>query len=169
MRRLCLLLPDVDRAHRLVDDLRNAGIDDADIFVIASEHAELGDLPDAGGIANSDFYPQLERGLALGGAIGVIGGLVAMRVLGAVIGGGALVLFGLVGAGVNALLGAIAGSSFPNSRLTEFQAAIEAGHVLVMVDVPRANIDEIERLLSERHPEIEVEKLEPRTPILPHA
>jgi len=59
MQRLCFLLPDV-----------------------ANERTELGDLPDAGKIEESDFYPQLKRGLALGGAIGVIGGLIAMRAVG---------------------------------------------------------------------------------------
>ena len=168
MRRFCFLLPDVASAHGIVDDLRGEGINDADIFVVANESTDLGDLPDAGEIEKSDFYPQLKRGLALGGAIGVIGGLVAMRVAGAVIGGGAVVLFGLVGAGVNALLAAIAGASFSNSRLAEFEAAVQAGHVLVMVDVPPARIDEIEGLVRQRHPEIEIEKLEPRTRVFAH-
>jgi len=41
------------------------------------EGTELGDLPAAGAIETSDFYPQLKRGLAMGGTIGLIGGLVA--------------------------------------------------------------------------------------------
>jgi hypothetical protein len=145
MQRLCFLLPDV-----------------------ANERTELGDLPDAGKIEESDFYPQLKRGLALGGAIGVIGGLIAMRAAGAVFGGGAVLLFGLIGAGVNALLAATAGASFPNSRLTQFEKAIETGHVLVMVNVPSGEVAAIEQLVESRHPEVEVETLEPHTPAFPH-
>ncbi len=168
MKRLCFLLPNVANAHGVVDELRGQGIKDADIYVVASEDTELGDLPDAGDIQKSDFYPQLERGAALGGAVGVIGGLVAMRVAGAVFGGGAVLLFGLIGAGLNALLAAMAGAGFPNSRLTEFEAAIGAGHVLVMVDVPAARVREIEQLVNSRHPEIEIEKIEPRTSAIAH-
>jgi hypothetical protein len=165
MKRLCVLLPNVESAHGVVDDLRARGIGDADIYVVANEATELGDLPDAGKIEESDFYPQLERGLAIGGSIGVIGGLIAMRVAGAVFGGGAVLLFGLIGAGLNALLAATAGASFPNSRLTQFEDAIEAGHVLVMVNVPVKDVGAIAKLLKKRHPEVEIEAVEPHTPV----
>lgn len=168
MKRLCFLLPDVNTAHGVVGDLRGKGIADADIYVVANERTELGDLPDAGNIEKSDFYPQLTRGLAMGGAIGLVGGMIAMRVAGAVFGGGAVLLFGLIGAGVNALLAAIAGAAFPNSRLTQFEAAIESGHVLVMVNVAEEAVAEIEKLVKARHPEAEIEGVEPHTPVVPH-
>ena len=168
MKRLCFLLPDVDTAHGVVDDLRARGIGDADIYVVANDETELGDLPDAGNIEKSDFYPQLARGLATGGTIGVIGGLIAMRVAGAVFGGGAVLLFGLIGAGINALLAAMAGAAFPNSRLTQFEKAIESGSVLVMVNVAEDAVGDIETLVRARHPEAEIEGFEPHTPALPH-
>lgn len=168
MKRLCFLVPDADSAHGVVDDLRTLGLRDSDIYVVANEETPLGDLPDAGRVEESDFYPQLKRGLAMGGTIGIIGGLVAMRVAGTVFGGGAVLLLGLIGAGFNGLLAAMSGAAFPNSRLTEFEQAIESGHVLVMVDVPRERIEEIERVVRGRHPEIEIEKIEPHTPVVPH-
>jgi hypothetical protein len=167
MRRLCFLVPDVNSAHGVVDDLRAAGIADANLYVVAREGESLGDLPDAGIIAKSDFYPELKRGLAMGGAIGIIGGLIAMRVAGAVIGGGAVLLLGLIGAGLNGLLSAIAGAAFPNSRLAEFESAVEKGHVLIAVDAVPSQVDEVERIIKARHPEVEIEFLEPRTPIVP--
>jgi hypothetical protein len=167
MSRLCFLVPNLESAHGVVGDLRSAGIADSNLYVIAREGSPLGDLPDAGMIAKSDFYPQLERGLAMGGAIGVIGGLIALRVLGAVIGGGAVLLFGLIGAGFSGLLSAIAGSSFPNSRLAEFEQAVEAGHVLIMVDAAPERVPALERVVRQRHPELEIEHLESRAPILP--
>jgi hypothetical protein len=167
MRRLCFLVPNVESAHGVIDDLRSAGIADANLYVVARGGTPLGDLPEAGEIATSDFYPQLERGLAMGGTIGLIGGLIAMRVLGAVIGGGALLLFGLIGAGVSGLLSAIAGASFPNSRLAQFEQAIEAGSLLIMVDATKEQIPLVEGIVTARHPEAEVEGFEPRAPILP--
>ena len=168
MKRLCFLLPDVDTAHGVVDDLRARGIGDADIYVVANDETELGDLPDAGNIEKSDFYPQLARGLATGGTIGVIGGLIAMRVAGAVFGGGAVLLFGLIGAGINALLAAMAGAAFPNSRLTQFEKAIQSGDILVMVNVADDAVEEIDKLVKTRHPDAEIEGVEPHTPIVPH-
>jgi len=167
MRRLCFLVPDVDSAHGVVGDLRGAGITDENIYVVAREGTPLGDLPEAGEIATSDFYPQLERGLAVGGTIGVIGGLLAMRALGAVIGGGAVLLFGLIGAGVSGLLSAIAGASFPNSRLAQFEDEIEKGRLLIMVDATDDQRPLVERIVTTRHPEAEIEGFEPPAPILP--
>lgn len=168
MKRLCFLVPDADSAHGIVEDMTGLGIHESEIYVVANEDVPLGDLPDAGAIQESDFYPQLRRGAAMGGTIGILGGLVAMRVAGTVFGGGAVLLLGLIGAGFSALLASIFGSAFPNSRLNEFEKAIQDGHVLVIVDVPPERIDEIERIVNSRHPEIEIEKLEARTPIVPH-
>ena len=167
MKRVCFLLPDIASAHGVVDDLRARGVHEADIYVVANEDAELGDLPDAGAIEKSDTYPQLERGLAMGGVIGVIGGIIAMRIAGFALGGAAILLFGLVGAGINGLLAAIAGASFPNSRLAEFEQKINEGHVLVMVDVATEDVPEVERLIERRHPELEIETIEPPAPVVP--
>jgi hypothetical protein len=167
MKRLCFLAPDVDSAHRIVADLRRSGFKDEDIYVVAREGTPLGDLPDAGMIAESDFYPQLERGLAAGGAIGVIGGLIAMRVAGAVFGGGAVLLFGLIGAGINGLLAAAFGAGFPNSRLTAFEDEIESGKVLIMVDVPKRRVPEVNERIKQLHPEAEMEGFEPPVPVVP--
>ena len=167
MKRLCFLLPDVGSAHGVVGDLRAVGIDDGRIYVIANGKTPLGDLPEAGLDDTSDFYPQLERGLALGGAIGVIGGLVAMRVAGAVFGGAAVILFGLIGAGINGIMAGIAGAAFPNSRLTEFESAIEAGHVLVILDLSAEEVPAVTEVVKNRHPEVELIKLERHTPIIP--
>lgn len=167
MKRLCFLLPDIDSAHGVVDDLRSAGFVDEDIYVLAKDTVPLGDLPDAGMIEKSDFYPQLTRGLAAGGAVGAIGGLIAMRLAGVALGGGAVLLFGLIGAGLSGLLAASAGAAFPNSRLQEFEEAIEEGHVLVMVNVPGERIETTEALIRQRHPELEIEHVEPHTPAVP--
>ncbi len=164
---MCFLVPNADSAHRVVDELRSKGWKDEQIFVFANDETPLGDLPDAGLIQKSDFYPQLTRGLATGGAIGAIGGLVAMRVAGAVFGGGAVVLFALIGAGLNGLLSAIAGSAFPNSRLVQFEKAIAAGEVLVMVNVESDQVDDVMKLIKAHHPEVEIETIEPRAPVIP--
>lgn len=169
MKRLCFLLPNADSAHGVVEDLRKNGFHDSLIHVFANESTKLQDLPEAGPADTSDFYPQLQRGMAMGGSLGAIGGLIAMRVAGGIFGGGAVLLFALIGAGINGLLAAMAGAAFPNSRLREFETAIEAGHVLVMVDVTAEELPVVERIVLTQHPEVEIETFEPHTPIVPRS
>jgi hypothetical protein len=45
------------------------------------------------------------------------------------------------------------GAAVPNSRLKQFQADLEAGRVLLMVDVPFRRAAEIMELVASRHPE----------------
>jgi len=81
--------------------------------------------------------------------------------------------WGLVG--VLAVLGAVfgawassmIGSSAPNSRLRVFEKDIEAGKLLLMVDVPRGRVEEIETLLEATHPEARFAGLDPAVPAFP--
>ena len=59
------------------------------------------------------------------------------------------------------------GVSLPSSRLRKFAAAIAAGELLLMVDVPRARVEEIEALIRRHHPEAEREGVEPNIPLFP--
>ena len=59
------------------------------------------------------------------------------------------------------------GSSTPSRRLKRFDKAIEDGQYLLIVDVPRSRITEIEELLARTHPEAHFEGLEPNVPAFP--
>jgi hypothetical protein len=59
----------------------------------------------------------------------------------------------LLGAPLGAWMASMAGAAVPNSRLRQFQADIEAGRVLTMVDVPFSRVAEITELVLSRHPE----------------
>ena len=63
--------------------------------------------------------------------------------------------------------GSMAGASVPNSRLKQFQQDMDAGRVLLMVDVPRQRIDEIQELIGRRHPEAFARGQEPSIPAFP--
>jgi hypothetical protein len=77
-RRLYFLLPNVPRARQVVDELLLARIDDHHIHVMAREGTPLGDLPKANLLQRSDFVHGMEIGLSVGGATGIIAGLVAI-------------------------------------------------------------------------------------------
>jgi len=76
---------------------------------------------------------------------------------------GATVAGALLGAWVSSMVG----SGIPNSRLRHFEAQIDAGRILLMVDVPERNVERIQALLGERHPEAQDYGLEPRIPVFP--
>lgn len=167
MRRLYFLLPNLEITHKVINELLLARVEERHLHVIAAEGAELGDLPKASLLQKSDFIPAMERGVALGGATGVLAGLAALALPGVVVAGGAMLAIGLLGAGMGAWLGGMIGMDVDNSQVKKFQSAIEQGEVLVLVDVPKDRTAEIEALVKKHHPEVDFEGTEPTIPAFP--
>jgi hypothetical protein len=171
MRRLYFLIPTVDSAKTIVDELLLARVEQRHMHIAAADHHALteANLPEANLLQESDFIPAVERGLAIGGATGILAGIAAVALpgVGLVLGGGAILGIGLAGAGVGAWLSSMIGISAPSSRLTEFEDAIKQGSLLMMVDVPKTRVEEITSLIKQHHPEAEVEGTEPVIPAFP--
>ncbi len=167
MRRLYFLLPDLEVTHKVIDELLLTHIEESHLHVLAAEGVELGDLPEATLLQKSDFIPAMERGVALGGATGLLGGLVALAMPGFVIAGGAVLAMGLVGAGMGVWMGGMIGVDVDNSQVKQFKSAIEEGKVLVMVDVPKDRVEDVETLVKKHHPDAEFEGTEPHIPAFP--
>ena len=165
MRRLYFLIPTVDSATKIVDELLLARIEQRHIHIAAADHHALleANLPEAGLLQESDFVPAVERGLAIGGATGILAGIAAVAIpgVGLVLGGGAILGIGLAGAGLGAWASGMIGVSAPSTRLKEFESAISEGNLLMMVDVPKQQVDEVTELIRKHHPEVEVEGTEP--------
>ena len=169
MKRLCFLCSNVETARRAVGAARRAGVDDSSLMVIARHDVQLDEL---GGpsIDKTDAVPGLERGLALGGIVGTLAGLLVLSVeeMGVALGGAAIPLFALFGGGVGGLGGFLGGASVRSSRLRRFQHAIdEEGRILLMVDVPTERVDTVEKLIKGESPDMEFAGLEPRAPLIP--
>ena len=171
MRRLYFLIPGIDSAKTIVDELLLARIEQRHIHIAAADHHALSEanLPEASLLQESDFVPAVERGLAIGGATGILAGVAAVALpgVGLALGGGAILGIGLAGAGMGAWLSSMIGISAPSSRLTEFEEAIKEGGLLMMVDVPKTRVDEITDLIKKHHPEAEIEGTEPVIPAFP--
>jgi len=167
MRRLYFLLPDMTVTQKVVDELLLARIEERHIHVIAREGTPLKNLPEASLVQKSDFVPAMERGIALGGATGVVAGLAALAMPGIVIAGGALLAMGLAGAGMGAWLGGMIGMDVENSHIKKFHDSIEAGQILILVDVAKSRADEIEKAVQQHHPDAEFEGTEPTIPPFP--
>jgi len=169
MRRIYFLVPDIPMAKRIVDELLLARIEERHLHVLAKRGTPLEDLPEASLLQKTDFIPATQRGLALGGATGMLAGLVALALPAApvVIAGGVLLATSLAGAGVGAWLGGMVGMNVGNTRLRQFADAIEAGALLVMADVPRDRVEEIEARVRTHLPAVEIHGTEPTIPPFP--
>lgn len=152
MKHLHLLAPDVERAKQLIDELRQEGIEERHIHLIAKDHAllEKEHLPEASLLQESDVVPAVEKGVAAGGVTGLLAGIAAITFppAGLALGGGAVLGTGLLGAGLGGLISGLTGISHPNSRLEEFKSAIEEGHILMLIDAPKDRFEEIAELVK---------------------
>jgi hypothetical protein len=154
-RRLYFILPDVESARRTADDLLLARVEDRHMRFLARRGTELDPLHEAGYLDKTDMVHGAAVGLALGAIIGALVGVMVVayppdgtnpQLVSVLIGM-------LIGAPLGAWMASMAGAAVPNSRLRQFQADIDAGRVLMMVDVPFGRVDEITELVVSRHPE----------------
>lgn len=169
MRRLYFMVPNLDTANTVVDELLLKRVDDHHIHVVAKEGTPMGDLPEANLLQKSDFIPAMERGLAVGGITGVLAGIAAVTFppAGLVLGGGAILGTSLAGAGIGAWISGMIGMDVPNSQIQKFEDAIEKGEVLMMVDIPKTRVEEIEALVQQHHPDADMGGTEPHIPAFP--
>jgi len=168
MRRIYFLAPNIEISKKIVDELLLARIEERHIHVLAKRGTPMENLPEATYVQKSDFIPALEQGLALGGLTGMLGGLIAVPLpAGPVRAGGAILATSLAGAGVGALMSSMVGSSIGSRRIQQFEEALEKGEFLMMVDVPRDRVEEIEALVKKHHPDAECGGVEPAIPAFP--
>lgn len=168
-RRLYFVVPDVDTTHKIVNELLLARVDEGHMHVVAREGTELGDIPEASILQKTDFIAAAERGLAVGGATGLLAGLLAIAFppAGVILGGGMVAATMLAGAGFGAWVSSMIGVNLPNTEIKAYEEAVKSGAVLMMVDVPKERVHEIERLIQEHHPEAQIGGTEPHIPAFP--
>jgi hypothetical protein len=168
-RRLYFLVPSVDMAHKIVDELLVARVEVGHMHVVARDGTPMGDLPEASILQKTDLIEATERGLAVGGTTGLLAGLMAVSFppAGMILGGGMIAAAAFAGAGFGAWASGLIGVNLPNREIKQFEEAIAAGSVLMMVDVPKDRVHEIERLIQEHHPEAQIGGTEPHIPAFP--
>lgn len=166
-KRLYFVVPNINSAKAIVNELLLSRIDDHHIHVMAKEGTDLGDLPEATLFQKSDIIHGIETGMVIGGLTGLVGSVVAIMALqlGSMMG---LIVLGctLFGAGFGIWTSGMIGSSTPNTRLKDFQEAIEQGKLLIMADVPVAQVQNITHKV-ESHKQTELGGTEPSMPAFP--
>jgi len=168
-RRLYFIMPDLPSARKMMDDLLLARIEERHIHFLARRGTSMEGLHEANHLQKSDLVHGAQVGLALGALLGfIVGAIVVMTIvvdnrwqIAVVLGSG------IVGALFGAWVASMVGSAVPNSRLTQFQSAIDEGRILVMADVPQHRVDEVREALHDRHPEAEDRGIDPHIPAFP--
>jgi hypothetical protein len=169
-KRIYWLLPDLASARRTENDLLLARIAWQNIHFVAREDADMSGLHAANVLQTSDVIRAAQAGVVLGGAAGAVIGAIAavyFPIVGDTPQWGIAAVLAMLGAVVGAWASSMIGSSTPSSRLKRFQPAIEQGQILLLVDVPRSRVDEIEAHLQSLHPEAHLEGVDPNIPAFP--
>ncbi len=166
-RRLYFTLPDVAICKQIVSELQAEQIESKHIHVVANEGISLEGLPEASELQKTELVHGAEMGATVGGAAGMLGGLLAVTFppAGIVLGGGAMMVLAtaLVGAGFGGILSALVSRDIPNHELDEFQTTLIQGHILLILDIPTKSVTEICHLIKQNHPEAEIGIVDPKT------
>lgn len=168
-RRLYFLLPDIGRARQILDELLLARVEERHIHMLARDGTPMDGLPAATLLQRSDFLHGIETGLAVGGATGILAGLITVLTAPGTLelGGGTVLALALAGAGIGAWAAGMIGTDVPNSQLRKFRPAIEQGQVLLMVDVRLGQVQQVSDMIHRHHPEASDHGIEPTIPAFP--
>ena len=163
MCRLYLLLPSQESCSTLIDELRSAGVAEARLHVVAGAGLELRGLPLASAWQTTELARGIVIGIALGAAAGLLSGLVGRNWPPPGVQVSAFMVAASVLAG--AAFGAVASASMKrhqhNRRLRRFHADVEAGHILLMVDVPAVEVKAIRSVINRHHRDAMLETARP--------
>ena len=153
--RLYFMLPDLGSAIQTANDLLLARVEDRHMHFLARRDMDLGELHQSSYLQKSDLRHSLYLGILLGGALGFAFGIYMYLTPGDSIHTELITVLvaALAGAVFGAWASSLVGISTPNVALKRFERDIEAGRILLMVDVPKGRVDEIQALIHAKHAE----------------
>ena len=168
-RRLYFVLPDVESARAMLNEMLLARIECRHIHFLAQRHTLPPDLPEATVLQKTDIVHGAQMGIGIGAVVGAVaGGLIVMfPPEGITLKLITVLIVAIGGAFFGAWASSMVASSVPNSRLKAFERDIAAGKVLMMIDVPMTRVQEICELVRGRHPEALSGGFDPTIPAFP--
>ena len=168
-RRMYFILQDSQRTKAVHDELLLALIPETHMHVVANDDVDLTGLPEASLLQKSDLVHAIQLGIPIGGLTGILIGIVAI-VAGWISPGfeAQLILAtALTGLFMGTFASTLIAVNVPNTRHLAFEKDLKAGHLLLIVDVPVARVDEIKTMVSRHHPDVDMRGLEPNIPAFP--
>lgn len=163
MHNLYCLAPDMSSTKSVITELRELGISEDNIYVVAKDHeaVQMEHLHEAELDDTTDLYDSFKRGLMIGGGMGMLGGflLAVMAPPSFTAGFETFILVALLGAALGAWVSAMIGVSVIQPNVEKFEQAIDDGSLLIMADVPHSTEQSVRQSIKEHHPEVLVEGL----------
>ena len=168
-RRLYFLLPSLQTTRKVYEELLLSHVPERNIHIVAKDESMLGDMPRASLFQTSDIVHGTQLGFIIGGFTGALLGSLAAAT-GWIVPGlevWSVISITIGGAFVGSWTSSMVAINIPNSRLKTFQAAINEGQILFMVDVAAHRVDDIHEMVKIHHPEADVRDVEPTMPAFP--
>ena len=167
--RMYVTLPNLESARQLANDLLLARIEDRHMHFLARRGTDLGELHEASYLHKTDAIHGAFTGLVIGGIVGVLVGLllvyfppggVSIQLI-------AVLIAAVVGSALGIWIAAMMGLQVPNTQLKGFEQELEAGKILLMLDVPAGRYEEVRQIIARTHPEATDRGNEPTVPAFP--
>lgn len=168
--RIYYLLPNLDSARKVLDDLLLSRIELRHIHFLSSRQQLPPDLPEANILQKTDIVHGAGSGMIAGGLLGMALGAVIVFYFGfaeASTEAMVVVIAALTGVLFGAWAASLVAAALPNTRLAAFYPELDKGRILLMADVPARRVSEIEGILRERHPEMHFAGEESHMPVFP--
>lgn len=161
MRRLTFLAPDLAHAETVVEELRELHIAEEVMHLVAKDHEMLqsAHLHEATEMETSEVENDFNWGIVAGGMMGLVLGLTTYGSVffSVEVGMISLLVIIIIGAASGGWVGKVIGESTPNSGLEKYQHAIEAGQILVIVDVAAELLPDVYKRVRRHCPKAMVE------------
>lgn len=168
--RLYYLMPDVAAAQAAMNELLLARIGAQHIRFMTAGKPLPPELPEASLMQRTDIVRGAEMGMAAGAALGLLAGIGLLYYFDidrAGVKAAVVVIAALLGMLFGAWASSMQGASLPNSRLSAFAQDLETGSILLMADVPSGQVERVEAMMAERHPEMRFKGEESHIPTFP--
>jgi hypothetical protein len=164
-RRLYFVLPDVETSRKVEQELLMARIEEKRMHFLGKRGTDMKDLPQATPAHKTDLLRGIYIGLFAGVITGLLAGLYIYfnpDVLGMQVAPYVIFVCALVGGVVGAWIsGPLIGASTPNAKLAAYSKSLQAGHILLIIDVPVKRIEEVRKIIKSRSPDAESHAVEP--------
>jgi hypothetical protein len=165
LRRAYYVIPDVSHARPVVDELQAAGIEKEQMHAWSKAGRQLRGLPVATEAQGRDRVWMLDKLLWSADlmlfCVAAVGLLLA-----AVSGSLGWVFTALALMGGAFVVGRWFSVKVPHTHLADMRVPLAHGEVVLMVDVPRERIGDVEELVRRHHPEAHVGGIGSTSPIL---
>ncbi|MET0085852.1 MAG: DUF1269 domain-containing protein [Sedimenticola sp.] len=154
MQRLFILLSDVEQCTAVFSRLRESGVPERHMHVIAGLGTTIEELPEANVLQKTELLHGIIKGGVVGGAAGLVGGLLVVNFppAGVIFDNSLLLPLSLAGAFIGAAASSLISSREHNRRLDPYQDALARGEILLLADVPKHEAGDLRQMITDAHP-----------------